>query len=193
MEAAAIDGAGPWQRFRDVTLPMLKPILLILTALSVLWDFRVFTQIYVLQKAGRHHPRHQPARRLRLPDLDRREPLRHRRRGRRRHGGHHAAADGRLPAPDGRGRRSCVSTARRRRAARRDGRCRDGGCWLNLVGLAVFVVFAFPVYWMVQHVVPAGLDVQPPDPAARPDRRARSTTTARSSSATSSGPRSATA
>ena len=31
---------------------MLKPIILILTALSVLWDFRVFTQIYVLQKAG---------------------------------------------------------------------------------------------------------------------------------------------
>jgi N,N'-diacetylchitobiose transport system permease protein len=51
-EAAAIDGAGPWQRFRDVMLPMLAPILLILTALSVLWDFRVFTQIYVLQRAG---------------------------------------------------------------------------------------------------------------------------------------------
>jgi N,N'-diacetylchitobiose transport system permease protein len=51
-EAAAIDGAGPWQRFRDVTLPMIKPVLLILTALSVLWDFRVFTQIYVLQRAG---------------------------------------------------------------------------------------------------------------------------------------------
>ncbi len=31
---------------------MLKPIIMILTALSVLWDFRVFTQIYVLQKAG---------------------------------------------------------------------------------------------------------------------------------------------
>jgi N,N'-diacetylchitobiose transport system permease protein len=52
MEAAAIDGAGPWQRFRDVIFPMLKPILLIVTALSVLWDFRVFTQIYVLQSAG---------------------------------------------------------------------------------------------------------------------------------------------
>ena len=35
-----------------VAYPMLKPIILILTALSVLWDFRVFTQIYVLQKAG---------------------------------------------------------------------------------------------------------------------------------------------
>jgi N,N'-diacetylchitobiose transport system permease protein len=52
LEAASIDGAGPWQRFRAVVLPMLKPILLILTALSILWDFRVFTQIYVLQRAG---------------------------------------------------------------------------------------------------------------------------------------------
>jgi len=52
MEAAAIDGAGPWQRFRDIVLPALKPILLILTSLSILWDFRVFTQIYVLQSAG---------------------------------------------------------------------------------------------------------------------------------------------
>jgi N,N'-diacetylchitobiose transport system permease protein len=52
VEAAIVDGAGPWQRFRDVTFPLLKPLLLILTALSVLWDFRVFTQIYVLQRAG---------------------------------------------------------------------------------------------------------------------------------------------
>ena len=34
------------------SFPALKPILLILTSLSVLWDFRVFTQIYVLQRAG---------------------------------------------------------------------------------------------------------------------------------------------
>jgi N,N'-diacetylchitobiose transport system permease protein len=51
-EASAIDGAGPWQRLRDLLLPLLKPLLLILTALSVLWDFRVFTQIYVLQSGG---------------------------------------------------------------------------------------------------------------------------------------------
>src|SRR4029450_11846539 len=42
-EAAEIDGAGAWQRFRHITVPYLKPLLLILTALSVLWDFRVFT------------------------------------------------------------------------------------------------------------------------------------------------------
>ncbi len=51
-EAAKLDGAGFVQRWRYVSYPALKPILLILTSLSVLWDFRVFTQIYVLQKAG---------------------------------------------------------------------------------------------------------------------------------------------
>jgi N,N'-diacetylchitobiose transport system permease protein len=52
IEAARIDGASFVDLFRFVFLPALKPILLILTALSVIWDFRVFTQIYVLQKAG---------------------------------------------------------------------------------------------------------------------------------------------
>lgn len=51
-EAAELDGAGFAQRFRYVVFPALKPILLILTSLSILWDFRVFTQIYVLQRAG---------------------------------------------------------------------------------------------------------------------------------------------
>jgi N,N'-diacetylchitobiose transport system permease protein len=52
VEAASIDGAGPWNRFRAVTFPIIKPVLTIVTALSVLWDFRVFTQIYVLQQGG---------------------------------------------------------------------------------------------------------------------------------------------
>jgi N,N'-diacetylchitobiose transport system permease protein len=48
LEAAAVDGAGPWRAFRDITLPILKPILLILTSLSIIWDFGVFTQPYLL-------------------------------------------------------------------------------------------------------------------------------------------------
>jgi N,N'-diacetylchitobiose transport system permease protein len=52
LEAASIDGAGAVARFRYIIVPMLKPILVILIALSTLWDFRVFTQIYVLQQAG---------------------------------------------------------------------------------------------------------------------------------------------
>lgn len=52
IEAASIDGAGSWQRFRDVTWPAIKPIFIVLVALSTMWDLRVFTQIYVLQEAG---------------------------------------------------------------------------------------------------------------------------------------------
>ena len=47
-EAAAVDGAGVLRRFRDVTFPVLKPIFLILTSLSIIWDFSVFTQPFLL-------------------------------------------------------------------------------------------------------------------------------------------------
>ena len=52
VEAAEIDGAGPLRVFRDVTFPILKPIVLILTSLSIIWDFGVFTQPYLLIGAG---------------------------------------------------------------------------------------------------------------------------------------------
>ena len=48
VEAAEIDGARPWRIFRDVTFPILKPIFLILTSLSIIWDFGVFTQPFLL-------------------------------------------------------------------------------------------------------------------------------------------------
>jgi N,N'-diacetylchitobiose transport system permease protein len=48
VEAAEIDGARPWRVFKDVTFPILKPIFLILTSLSIIWDFGVFTQPYLL-------------------------------------------------------------------------------------------------------------------------------------------------
>jgi len=48
LEAAAIDGARPWAAFREVTLPLLTPILVILTSLSIIWDFQVFQQIWVM-------------------------------------------------------------------------------------------------------------------------------------------------
>ncbi len=48
VEAAEIDGASPLRVFRDVTFPVLKPILLILTSLSIIWDFGVFAQPYLL-------------------------------------------------------------------------------------------------------------------------------------------------
>jgi N,N'-diacetylchitobiose transport system permease protein len=51
LEAAAIDGARPWAVFREVTLPLLKPIFVILTSLSIIWDFQVFQQIWVMLDA----------------------------------------------------------------------------------------------------------------------------------------------
>jgi N,N'-diacetylchitobiose transport system permease protein len=48
VEAAEIDGARPWRVLRDVTFPIIKPIFLILTSLSIIWDFGVFTQAFLL-------------------------------------------------------------------------------------------------------------------------------------------------
>jgi N,N'-diacetylchitobiose transport system permease protein len=56
VEAAEIDGAGSLRVFRDVTYPILKPIFLILTSLSIIWDFGVFTQPYLLIGASQVDP-----------------------------------------------------------------------------------------------------------------------------------------
>jgi N,N'-diacetylchitobiose transport system permease protein len=52
MEAAQLDGATAWQRFRLVIVPFIRPVLLIVTVLQVIWDLRVFTQIFALQDSG---------------------------------------------------------------------------------------------------------------------------------------------
>src|ERR1700736_5318211 len=51
-EAATIDGAGGWQRFRFVTLPLLQPIILIVTLFSVIFTFADFQLVYVLTHGG---------------------------------------------------------------------------------------------------------------------------------------------
>ena len=48
LEAASLDGAGAWRRFRHVTMPLLKPVFAVVTILSTIWDFKVFTQIYLM-------------------------------------------------------------------------------------------------------------------------------------------------
>lgn len=52
IEAAQIDGANARQRFTQIVVPTIKPVLLVVGLLQVIWDLRVFTQIYVLQGAG---------------------------------------------------------------------------------------------------------------------------------------------
>ena len=56
VEAAEIDGAGPLRVFKDVTFPVLKPIILIVTSLSIIWDFGVFAQPYLLIGASHIEP-----------------------------------------------------------------------------------------------------------------------------------------
>ncbi|MER6629957.1 sugar ABC transporter permease [Streptomyces sp. NPDC000987] len=48
-EAARLDGANSWGVFRWVTLPVLKPIIVMLTTLSVIWDMGVFPQVFVMR------------------------------------------------------------------------------------------------------------------------------------------------
>ncbi|MBN9089076.1 MAG: sugar ABC transporter permease [Reyranella sp.] len=51
-EAATIDGAGTWGKFRYVTLPLMKPVIFIVTMFSVIFTFADFQLIYVLTKGG---------------------------------------------------------------------------------------------------------------------------------------------
>jgi N,N'-diacetylchitobiose transport system permease protein len=53
LEAARCDGAGAWATFRHIVLPFLRPLLVILTTLSVIWDFGVFHQIWFMRNG---HP-----------------------------------------------------------------------------------------------------------------------------------------
>ena len=47
-EAARIDGASAWRSFWNVTFPMLRPLFALLLILQVIWDFRIFTQLFIL-------------------------------------------------------------------------------------------------------------------------------------------------
>lgn len=51
-EAASLDGATSWQRFRHITLPMLTPIIAVVMTFSVLFTFTDFQLIYVLTRGG---------------------------------------------------------------------------------------------------------------------------------------------
>jgi multiple sugar transport system permease protein len=51
-EAATLDGASSWQRFRYVTFPLLTPIIAVVMTFSVLFTFTDFQLIYVLTRGG---------------------------------------------------------------------------------------------------------------------------------------------
>lgn len=51
-EAAGIDGAGPWQRFRYITVPMLKPTIFLNVVVSLIGCFQVYDQAYVVSNGN---------------------------------------------------------------------------------------------------------------------------------------------
>ena len=51
-EAATIDGAGPFQRFTDITLPQLRDVLVVVVLLRAIWDFKEFDLIYLMTGGG---------------------------------------------------------------------------------------------------------------------------------------------
>ena len=51
-EAAAIDGAGPWQRFRHITLPGIRHVILVVALLSTIWTTNGFENIWLMTQGG---------------------------------------------------------------------------------------------------------------------------------------------
>ncbi len=51
-EAAMLDGVGPWQKLRHITLPMIKPTLFLVITLGLIGTWQVFDQIYVMGKGA---------------------------------------------------------------------------------------------------------------------------------------------
>lgn len=51
-EAAMIDGAGPWSRFRFITIPSLRPVILFAYIVGIIGSYQVFDQIFVMTRGG---------------------------------------------------------------------------------------------------------------------------------------------
>jgi len=51
-EAAAIDGAGAWQRFRHITLPLMRPVSVTVLLLGLVYTFKVFDLVFVMTGGG---------------------------------------------------------------------------------------------------------------------------------------------
>lgn len=54
-DAALVDGATPWQRFRHVTLPLLRPVVLFVLVTGIISGFQVFTLVYMMTEGGPLH------------------------------------------------------------------------------------------------------------------------------------------
>jgi ABC-type sugar transport system permease subunit len=54
-EAALVDGASPWQRFLHITMPLLRPVIIVAVSLRVIDLFRTFDTIYIMTSGGPGH------------------------------------------------------------------------------------------------------------------------------------------
>ncbi len=54
-EAATLDGAAAWARFRHITFPLLRPVTVYLFVTGIIWSFQVFTLVYVMTEGGPVH------------------------------------------------------------------------------------------------------------------------------------------
>ncbi|MHA7271335.1 carbohydrate ABC transporter permease [Arthrobacter sp. HLT1-20] len=52
LEAARLDGASMPRIFSNIMLPMLRPIVIIVTIQSIIWNFKIFSQIYIMTSGG---------------------------------------------------------------------------------------------------------------------------------------------
>jgi N,N'-diacetylchitobiose transport system permease protein len=52
LEASRVDGASAWRTFWSIKVPLLRPIIAVLLILSTIWDFKVFSQVYVMTGGG---------------------------------------------------------------------------------------------------------------------------------------------
>lgn len=51
-EAAKIDGASRWRTFWRITVPMLKPATIVVITMTLLWEFKIFDIVWVIQQGG---------------------------------------------------------------------------------------------------------------------------------------------
>lgn len=57
-EAADIDGATPWVKFKSITLPLIMPLLSVITTFSIIWTFADFQLIWILTRGGPDNATH---------------------------------------------------------------------------------------------------------------------------------------
>jgi N,N'-diacetylchitobiose transport system permease protein len=101
VEAAEIDGARSWRVFRDVTMPVIMPVLVRLTSLSSIWDFRRLHAAVSAHRPGARDTRQLPDGYLPVRGGLREGRLRPRRRHLDPHAGHRRGAERRLRPANG--------------------------------------------------------------------------------------------